>query len=199
MRWAGSPRKAARLACDCKTPAWPCTPRSSVWSQRAATSRTRASDWWVLRLSARKSQGASGSVSMAWAICAAKSAAVRVGPSAGGEDLPGGDVEGGDQAEGAVADVLVLAALGATGAQRFRRRGAFERLDAGHLVGAGDVAAERLQHRRVGVGRAYRLHLRREGLRIGLLGLGIEPVAAAMRLQIGLHLRNARPSGPRCG
>ncbi len=88
--------------------------------------------------------------------------------------------------------------LGAAGAHRPGRGGAFEGLDAGQLVGAGDVAAQRLQHGGIGVDRADGRHLLSEGLRILLLGLGVEPVAATVRLQLGLAPKNARPSGARC-
>ncbi len=115
-------------------------------------------------------------------------------PERGGQDRAGGDVAGGDEAAGAVADGRVLAPLGAAGARRFARGRAFERLDAGHLVGADDVTAQRFQHRRVGIDGADGLDLRREGGGVLSGGLGVAPVAAAVRLEIGLHLRSA----PRC-
>jgi len=50
------------------------------------------------------------------------------------DDLAGGDIEAGDQALGAMADILVLAALDAPGAHRQPGRGALQGLDSGHLV-----------------------------------------------------------------
>jgi len=115
----------------------------------------------------------------------------------GGKDRPGGDVEGGDQAEGAVADVLVFAAFGAAGAHGLGGCRAFERLEAGHLVGADHMTAEGFQHRGVGVGRTNGLDGLSEGGRVRRLGLGVEPVAAPVRLELGLHLKSVRPNGAR--
>src|ERR1019366_9508126 len=44
---------------------------------------------------------------------------------------------------------------------------------------------------------AYRLHLRAKHL--GVFGVGVQPVAALMRLEVGLLLKNAPRSGARCG
>jgi hypothetical protein len=108
-------------------------------------------------------------------------------PRRRGDDRAGRHVAVGDEAEGAVADVLVLAARGAAGARGLGRGGALQRVDAGHLVAADDVAAQRLQHRRVGVGGADRLHLGGEGDGTLSSGLGVAPVAAAVGPKFGLH------------
>ena len=119
----------------------------------SATRRTSASDWWVLRLSARKSQGASGSVATTWAMWAAKSASVRVGPSAGARTCPVATLQVAIRLRVPWRMYSCSRRSGRRGAAA-GRGGALERLDAGQLVGAGDVAAQRLQHRGVGVGGA---------------------------------------------
>ncbi len=91
----------------------------------------------------------------------------------------------------------LVAALGTTGAHRLGGCRAFEGLDTGHLVGADDMATQRFQHRRIGVGGADRLNGLGEGGRVFGLGLGVEPIAAPVRLKIGLHLRNGPPCGGR--
>ena len=69
-------------------------------------------------------------------------------------------------------------------------------LDAGLLVGAHDVDALLGQLPGPLVQVADRLGLLAEGRRVKRVG--IEPVAAAMRLQVGLSLRTAPRSAGRC-
>lgn len=127
--------------------------------------------------------------------------AVRRGPGRPerrGEYRAGGDVAIGAAGGGAVADVRVFAPLGATGAQRLGRGGAFAGLDPGHRVGADDMATQHVQQRGVGVAGAAGLHLLGEGEGSRLLGLGGAPVAATLGLQLGLQLRSAPPCGEQC-
>src|SRR5215218_7084221 len=84
----------------------------------------------------------------------------------------------------------MLAPLRAPWPQGLGRGGALERLDAGHLVGAHDVTAEGFQQRGVGIDGADRFDLLREGGRVLSFGLGSEPVATPVRLQIRLVLKN---------
>jgi hypothetical protein len=65
-------------------------------------------------------------------------------------------------------------------------RDALQGLDAGHFVTAHDVAAQRVQQRGIGVERTDGLDLLRKGDRINRFGLGVQPVARAMRLELGL-------------
>ena len=74
----------------------------------------------------------------------------------------------------------------------------FQGLNAGHLITTYDMAAQRVQQRRVGIHGTDALDLLSKGDRISRFGLGIQPVAAAMRLQGSLILKSARPSGVRC-
>src|SRR3712207_9228557 len=69
------------------------------------------------------------------------------------------------------------------------------RLDAGHLIAADDVRFHDLQQRRIGIHRADGLDLLGEGHRVFHFGLGVQPVAATMRLKIDLSLRSAPRSG----
>src|SRR5919202_1733513 len=88
MRWVGSHRKAARVAMDSRMPVLSLVPRSSAYPRRSATKRTSDSDWWVFNCSVTKTHSASGSVATVRSICAAKSAAVRVGPTVGATTRP---------------------------------------------------------------------------------------------------------------
>ncbi len=71
------------------------------------------------------------------------------------------------------------------------RRGAFQGLDGGQFITAHHMASQLMQQWCIGIQRTNRLNLRGEGSRVSGLGFGVEPVAAAMRLQIGLAPKNA--------
>ena len=89
--------------------------------------------------------------------------------------------------------VLKLAPLDQPGAQRLGRCLALQGLDAGHFIRTDDMRAHRLQQRRIRIQGTDCLHLLGEGDGIRLSG--VQPVAAAMGLEIGLSLRSARPNG----
>jgi hypothetical protein len=61
------------------------------------------------------------------------------------------------------------------------------------------MAAQRMQQRRIGIDRTDGFDLLGKGLRLSLLGFGVEPVTTTMRLQIGLILKSAPPSGAKWG
>jgi hypothetical protein len=70
-------------------------------------------------------------------------------------------------------------------------------LDTGHLIRTHDVAPQGVQQRRIGIDGTNGFDLLSKGNRVGLLRFGIQPVAAAMGLKIGLLLKNGRPSAAR--
>ena len=73
MRCVGSLKKAARVFIDCRMPDFCFAPKSiEIW-QRCTTKRTNDSDWWMLSWSVMKIHACSGSVSIVWLICLAKS------------------------------------------------------------------------------------------------------------------------------
>ncbi len=86
--------------------------------------------------------------------------------------------------------ILELAPLHLPWLHRLGRGNAFERLNAGHLIGAHDVPTQRRQQWSIGVDGADRLDLLGKDLRLLGLGFGGQPVAAAMWLQIGLPLKS---------
>src|SRR6266542_3590158 len=88
MRWDGSVRTAARLAIDVRMPVFSLAPRSSETPQRVATRRTSVSDLCVSSWSAMNTHPASGAAATVRSTCAAKSASVRVGPTAAAMTLP---------------------------------------------------------------------------------------------------------------
>jgi hypothetical protein len=107
----------------------------------------------------------------------------------------GGNLEVGDQALRAVPDVLELAALDVARLHRQGWGGALQRLDAGHLVGAEHMRAGGFQQRRGGVHVTHGRHLLDEDGWVGRLGR--EPIAAQVRLEVGLTPKSAPPSGAR--
>ncbi len=68
----------------------------------------------------------------------------------------------------------------------------FEGLDAGHFVTAHDMATQGVQQRCIGVECTDGLDLLGEGERVNRLGLGVQPVAGTMRLELGLLLKSDR-------
>ena len=89
--------------------------------------------------------------------------------------------------------LLKLAPLHLSGLHRLGGGDAFERLNAGHLIGTHDVPAHRRQQRGIGVDRADRFDLLGKCFRVMRFGFGVEPIAAAMRPQIGLPLKSVPP------
>ncbi len=72
----------------------------------------------------------------------------------------------------------------------------FQGLHPGDLIGADDMAAQRLQQGRVGLECTDQLDLGGTPQPITLLG--VEPIATLMRLESGLILKSARSSGLKC-
>ena len=100
----------------------------------------------------------------------------------GCHDLTTHDIEIGDQGERAVAHILKLAAFRTPTLHRFGFGDPFERLNAGHLITTDNMATQRVQQRRIGIHGTDGFDLRGKGERISRFGLGIQPVAAAVRL-----------------
>ncbi len=119
------------------------------------------------------------------------------------DHLSGHHVEVADQALRPVTLVLELATFDLTRLLGFDltrlhglgRRDPFERLDAGHLIDAHGVDPVLGQLRSRLIARANDLDLRPKG--VGVVRLGVEPIPAQMRLQVGLILKNARLVGLR--
>src|SRR5262249_21620168 len=88
IRWLGSLRNAARLACDFNTPLFSFCPRSSVIPQASATYSTSASDGCLFKLSPMNTHPANGSVATVCSTGALKSSSVRVGPLLGAITQP---------------------------------------------------------------------------------------------------------------
>jgi hypothetical protein len=65
-------------------------------------------------------------------------------------------------------------------------------LDAGHFIATDDVHAQGMQQRRIGVERTDGFDLLSKCLWLLRFGLSVEPVAAAVRLEIGLSLKSGR-------
>src|ERR1700730_2931285 len=103
-------------------------------------------------------------------------------------DLAGGDIEGRNQGLSAVAAIFELTPLNLARRHRQSRRDALESLDAGHLID-GDRAMGVIGGGRSFVNRADVCALGIEG-GIGLWG---QPVADAMRLEVGLFFKK-RPT-----
>src|SRR3954452_10264027 len=88
IRWLGSLKNSARLACDFSTPPFSFCPRSSSIPHACATYSTRLSDWCVFRLSTMNTHPPNGSVFTVCSTCALKSCSVRVGPMLGAISQP---------------------------------------------------------------------------------------------------------------
>ena len=114
---------------------------------------------------------------------------------AGGNHLPSDNIKIHDWAERAVPFVFKLAAFGATLTHRLGRSDAFKRLNPGHLVTAQDMAAQRVQEWCIGVQGTDGLDLLGKREWVNRFGLGVQPVARAMGVQIGFALKNARLNG----
>jgi hypothetical protein len=114
--------------------------------------------------------------------------------SDGAADLAGGNVERGDQGFGAMPDILELPPFDVTRLHWQARRGAFQRLDTGHFIDRDSLHTLRSG----GGGRL--IHCADIGaLRVEVgIRLGRQPVTVAVRLEIGLFLKSARPSRARC-
>ena len=105
--------------------------------------------------------------------------------------LAGRDLDVADQAHRAVPLLFKLAPFHFARLPWLRGGDAVARLNARHLVAPDDVRAHGMQQRGIGVDRADGFDLLGEGLRVVSFGLGVEPGAAAMRLEIGRSLRSA--------
>src|SRR5262252_10156143 len=92
--------------------------------------------------------------------------------------------------------VLVLAPLHPPRAHGEVRGEPLQRLDPRLLVGADEVNALLSQSPGLLIGLTDRSHLL--GKRLRVLGVSVQPVAAAVRLQLGLLLKNAPRSVGRC-
>jgi hypothetical protein len=57
------------------------------------------------------------------------------------------------------------------------------------------MPAQGVQQRRVGIDRTDGFDLVGKGKRVNVLRFGIQPIPAAMRFELGLSLRSARPNG----
>ena len=104
-------------------------------------------------------------------------------------DRPGGHIEIGDERGGTVADVLELGALGPAGTHRLRRRSAFERLHARHLVDAArlDPGGRPLGGELISLADIATL-----GGEVGVSG-GVDPAVGTMGLE--LDLTQEAPNG----
>ena len=103
-------------------------------------------------------------------------------------DLAGGHIEGGNQGLSAVAAIFELTTLDLAGRHRQSRRYALEGLDAGHLIdgnGAVGVIGD-------GGGFVHRADVCAFGIEGGI-GLRGQPVANALRPEVGLFFKN-RPT-----
>ncbi len=112
-------------------------------------------------------------------------------------DLARHHVQVGDQALRAVAFVLEFAAFDLAGSCGLGRGDAFQRLDAGHFIGADRVSAvfgPSLGSLQIRVTHGLHPHVE---LRVGLFVRRVEPVPRAMRLQIARLLKNAPHGGPK--
>ena len=178
---AGAPWRRARQIL-------PLTPSLSLRPQWRATRRTTASERWMLRLSQTISQRMLGAALAQQA--AEKARKILFGPGIADHafDLAGGDIEGRDQGLSAVAAILELTPLDLARRHRQSRRDALQSLNAGHLVD-GDRATGVIGGGRSLVDRADVCALGIEG-GIGLRG---QPVADAMRLEVGLFFKK-RPT-----
>jgi len=119
------------------------------------------------------------------------------GGTKGREDrFTGGDLEIGDQTERPVPDVRELAAFDFAGTHGESGGGTLQRLDSGHLIGAQDVDAQRFQG---GSGSIHGTDGRDlVGERLGVRWRGGQPIAAQMRLEMDLVLKNDPPTVGRC-
>jgi len=97
-------------------------------------------------------------------------------------DRPGGHIEIGEERGGTVADVLELGALGPAGTHRLRRRSAFERLHARHLVDAArlDPGGSPLGGELIGLA-----DIATRGGDVGVPG-GVDPAVGAVGLELDL-------------
>ena len=94
-----------------------------------------------------------------------------------------------------MAQIFKFLTLGLVGCHRTCAGNPFQGLDTGHLVDAHNMTTHPLEQRRIGVERADRFDLLGKRDRILSLRLGVAPIAAAMRLKLGLLLKNAPRSG----
>ena len=109
----------------------------------------------------------------------------------GAADFARGDIERRDQGFGAMADILELPPFDVPGLHRQARRGAFQRLDTGHLV---DRDGLHTLFRGGGGRLIHRADIGALGVEVGIR-LRRQPVAVAMRLEIGLFFKK-RPTEP---
>ena len=102
--------------------------------QSSATRRVTPSDMWVLRLSQTTFHRAVGGAEANRCLQERHEIRFGAGIADGAADLAGGDIERRDQGFGAMPDVLELPPFDVPGLHRQAWRGAFQRLDPGHLV-----------------------------------------------------------------
>ena len=91
--------------------------------------------------------------------------------------------------------VLKLASLDLIRLHRLGWRDPFQGLNAGHLIATHAMPTQAVEQRGIGIDGTDGLNLLAKGDRVNRLGFRIQPVATAMRLEIGLALKNARLNG----
>ena len=111
-----------------------------------------------------------------------------------GEHRTSGHVEAGDERAGAVADVLELPSFDAPWLGGHCRGDTLEGLDTGHLVDAERRDASGGARRGQAISRADVVTCLGEAR----IGFGIQPTAYAMRLEVSIFLKCARPSAAQC-
>ena len=114
-------------------------------------------------------------------------------PDRGGEYLPTHDIKVDDRRERAMPFILKLVAPRPTRSHGLGRCNPFQGLHPGDLIGADDMATQRMQQGRIGIECTDQLDLGGKQQRVTLLR--IEPIATLMRFEIGLILKSARSSG----
>ena len=93
-------------------------------------------------------------------------------------------------------DVFELALFNLTRTHRFGRMLAFERLNTGHLITTYGMVALHVVPGRILVGFAHVFYLLFEHHRVRFRR--VQPIPAAMRLQLSLVLKNVPPDAVKC-
>jgi len=120
-------------------------------------------------------------------------------PQGRGDHLARGDVDIGDQAQGAVTDVRELPSFDLAGLHRLGGGGPFQGLNGRQRITTHNMTPQLMQQWRVGIQGTDRFD--RSGKRdwVSRFGLGVEPIAAPMRLKLGLAPKNAPRWRVKCG